>query len=85
MNRFSCVAILLASTVIPQAALAQFEGMKYRIPTDANTVVLVNADKIFGSKVADANRWAERRQAAYDAGILALPPDDPKTIILISF
>ena len=81
MNRLVFVAILLASTLVPQVVSAQFTGMKYRIPLDANTIVLINADKMFGSRVADAGRWAERRQAAYDAGILALPPDATEVVI----
>jgi hypothetical protein len=81
MNRITLVAILLASTLLPRVVSAQFTGMKYRIPLDANTVVLINAEKMFGSEISDKDRWAERRQAAYDAGILALPPDATEVVM----
>ncbi len=72
---------LVALMFVPNVATAQYEGMKYRIPLDANTLVLINADKMFGSRVADKERWQAKRQAAYDSGILALPPDATEVII----
>jgi hypothetical protein len=55
--------------------------MKNRIPADANTLILINAEKLFGSPVADRERWEARRQAAYDAGISSLAPDAVDVII----
>ncbi|MDG2220310.1 MAG: hypothetical protein P8L85_02960 [Rubripirellula sp.] len=48
---------------------------------DANTVVLINAEKMFGSRLADQEGWAARRKAAYDAGVTALPPDASQVVI----
>lgn len=75
MNRFLTAGLLLIASAPCVGVQAQFEGMKYRIPSDANTLVLIDAEKMFGSPVADRDRWQARRQAAYDAGISALPPD----------
>ena len=67
--------------LVPRASHAQFEGMKYRVPADANTLILINAEKMFGSPVADRGRWEARRKAAYDAGISGLPPDGTEVLL----
>ena len=72
---------LLCLLVTSSVARAQFSGMKYRIPRDANTLILINAEKMFGSPVADRQHWAARRQAAYDAGMIALPPDATEVVL----
>lgn len=78
------IALLLTSFVFSvPLALAQtpFSGMRYRVPTDANTLVMINADKMFNSPVADRERWDSRRKAAYDAGLSALPPDAREVLL----
>ena len=74
-------SMLLTLLVMPAIAHAQFKGMRPRIPVSANTLILINAEKMFGSPVADRERWQARRQAAYDAGLSALPPDATEVII----
>jgi hypothetical protein len=81
INRRIVVSLLLAGTLIPGLAQAQFTGMRSRIPKDANTLVLFNTEKMFGSPVADRERWDARREAAYQAGISALPPDATEVVI----
>ncbi|WP_153556863.1 hypothetical protein [Roseimaritima sediminicola] len=73
--------LLLVSCLATTTASAQFQGMRNRIPGDANTLVLINAEKVFGSAIAERQRWQERRQAAYEAGIMALPPDATEVIL----
>ncbi|TWU43750.1 hypothetical protein Q31b_12800 [Novipirellula aureliae] len=82
MNRLLMTTFLLTATLLPTVGQAQFEGMKYRIPSDANSLILINAEKLFGSPVADRDRWAARRQAAFDAGISALPPDATEVMLV---
>lgn len=72
---------MLGFSLLPTLASAQFSGMRTRIPGDANTIVLINAEKMFGSQVADREGWAARRKAAYEAGISALPPDATQVVI----
>ncbi len=81
MNRILLCSPLFALLLIPGVSDAQFEGMKYRIPLDANTLVLINAEKMFGSKVADRDRWEARRKAAYESGVSALPPDATSVLL----
>jgi hypothetical protein len=74
----TCFFILL---IAPRAAEGQFSGMKPRIPSDANTLVLINVAKLLDSDVADQKRWEARRQAAYQAGVSALPPDATEVVL----
>lgn len=81
MNRAVSYSLLLAFLLSPTVAMAQFRGMRNRVPADANTLILINAEKMFGSPVADRERWAARRKAAYDAGVSALPPDATEVLL----
>jgi len=36
---------------------------------------MIDAEKLFGSSLADRERWDARRKAAFEAGVSALPPD----------
>lgn len=75
MNRIALSVILLGCSLAPTVAQVPFKGMRTRIPNDANTLILINAEKMFGSPVADREGWAARRKAAYDAGVTALSPN----------
>lgn len=81
MNRLVVAIPLLACCFLPSIATAQFKGMRARIPSDANVLILLNVDKMLGSRVADRERWEARRQAAYDAGVSALPPDATEVVL----
>jgi len=81
MKRAVCLPLLLTFLLTPSLATAQFAGMRERVPADANTLVLINAQKMFGSRIADREGWKVRRQAAFDAGISALPPDATEVLI----
>ena len=81
MKRAVCIPLLLTFLLTPTLATAQFAGMSVRVPADANTLVLINANKMFGSKIADRQGWKVRRDAAYNAGISALPPDATEVLI----
>lgn len=70
-----CCAFLLAGFSVGSVANAQFDGMRWALPTDSNMVVLIDADKLFGSQLADKERWQGKRKAAYEAGVSALAPD----------
>ncbi len=81
MKRPVFLSLLIASLLAPAVSQAQFKGMRNRIPGDTNTLILINAEKLFGSPVADRERWDARRKAAYDAGISALPPDATEVLL----
>ena len=81
MKSAVCLPLLLTFLLTPTIATAQFGGMRARVPADANTLVLINAQKMFGSRIADREGWQARRQAAYESGISALPPNATEVLI----
>ncbi|WP_040766960.1 hypothetical protein [Novipirellula maiorica] len=81
MNRLICFAILLSILATSGVGSAQYEGMKYRIPQDTNMLVLIDLHKMFGSPVANRERWMARRKAAFDAGMIATPPGAEAVIL----
>lgn len=81
MKSAFCLPLLLTFLLTPTIANAQFAGMRARVPADANTLVLINAQKMFGSRIADREGWQARRKAAYDSGISSLPPDATDVLI----
>ena len=80
MTRIVLLVSLLLSAPLA-GAQSPFAGMKYRIPTDANTMILINAEKMFNAPIADRERWSARAKAAYDSGLSALPPDASQVIL----
>ena len=54
-------------------AQAQFGTLALRIPNDANTIFVLNADKILNSQLAKADNWREQRERAAAAGLSILP------------
>ncbi len=80
MIRFCSPALTFLMLVTPVVAQS-FKGMRSRIPDDANTLILINAEKMFGSPVADRDRWEARRKAAYESGVSALPPDAVQVVL----
>lgn len=81
MKRLVVAFPLLLLFFLPDVAQAQFKGMRPRIPSDTNVLILMNVDKMIGSRVADKERWEARRKAAYDAGVSALPPDATEVVL----
>ena len=81
MIRIALLLVSLALAVPAADAQTPFQGMRYRIPSDANTLVLINAEKMFNAPIADRERWSARRKAAFEAGLIALPPDASEVIL----
>jgi len=52
----------------------QFELLARRIPRDANALVLFNVEKILQSEIAVKEGWKDKHEAAFDDGLVFLPP-----------
>jgi hypothetical protein len=77
----NCCVLLLSWLAVGNFASAQFDGMRWALPTDSNMVILIDAEKLFGSRLADNERWQAKRKAAYDAGVSVLAPDVSQVIL----
>jgi len=78
MNRsVSCALVALFALIfvaLPSLARAQFSDLVERLPAGANTLVVINAEKIFASPVAIKEGWRQNYESAFAAAPLLLPP-----------
>jgi len=72
---------LLGTLFCSSPLVAQIEGLRTRIPSDANAVVVIDVEKLFGSPVADRERWEAKREAAFNAGVTFLSPNTQGVVI----
>jgi len=66
-------------------AQAQYEPLLKHIPDSANSIVLVNADSIFASPIAQSGGWAASREERFSAGMTSLPPKADLLVIAAEY
>ena len=81
MNRLCIASLASVSLIVAAVGQTPFMGMNSRIPNDANTLILINAEKMFGSPVANREHWEARRKAAFESGVSALPNDATEVVL----
>ncbi len=72
-----CLILLFAASCVitlPQVANGQFGGLVGRVPSDANSLVILNVEKMKMSPIAKTQNWRANHEAASAAGITILPP-----------
>lgn len=73
-----CAAVI---GLLTSSASAQFAKLVKRVPSSANTIILLNADKVFSSEVALREGWRTDFQKAIEAGMVHLPADTQQYIL----
>ncbi|TWT87484.1 hypothetical protein Mal64_30230 [Pseudobythopirellula maris] len=63
------------------AAQAEFADLLAKVPRDSNLVVLVNAEKAFGSKVGVAEGWRQSYRSNSDQAPLRMPPEASEYVL----
>ena len=74
-NLASTLLILSLLLTTATATFAQFGDLTSRVPNDANTLVLVDVEKLMASDLANREGWAAAHEKAFHSGLLAIPPD----------
>jgi hypothetical protein len=59
--------------VATNRALCQFDDMVRYIPSHANALVMVNAEKLFASEVAKSQNWEAQRAKRFESGLTSIP------------
>ena len=72
---------LALAFLVSLPAWSQFDDLASKVPSNANAMFLVNADKILDSPAAKAGNWKEKVQEAYASGVTILPPDADQAIM----
>jgi len=79
-----CGLWLLAATLIlapvNRARGQEFDELVKRLPRGANSIVLLNVDKILASPIAVREKWQTKHEQAYASGLSVLPPDAKQAV-----
>ena len=67
-------AVVSIYGILSSPALSQFDEMVKHVPSHANVLFLVNAEKLFASEVAKSQDWQAQRGKRFDSGLTCLPP-----------
>ena len=63
------------------AVQAQFEDLAKRLPNSTNSLVMVDAARIYRSDIAVNEGWSQNRQSRFAAGLTAIPPEADKIVL----
>ncbi len=75
------VAVVLVCVSLSSPALSQFDEMVKHVPSHANALFLVNAEKVFASEVAKSQHWQAQRGKRFDSGLTCLPAKATRVVI----
>jgi hypothetical protein len=73
-------ALAFAFTMVSSAA-AQFEELLNKVPGTANSLALVNGEKLFNSPLAVKEGWKEKYSEAFASGLVSIPPDTKRMLL----
>jgi hypothetical protein len=66
---------LLLGLAAPRPAAAQFEQLAAKVPGTANAIVLLDAQKVMASPIAQKQGWKEKYEEAFASGLVTISPD----------
>ena len=75
------LALLAVCTAFPGIARAQFQDLLTRVPSDANTLIILNVEKIMQSPIAQKENWRARQESSFSAGLIILPPEASRFVM----
>jgi hypothetical protein len=79
------VFVLAALGGIASTASAQLQQLAAKVPADANSLVLLNIEKVMNSPAAVKNKWNTDHSKSYSAGITFLPPNSKAAVLAAQY
>ncbi len=79
-----CGLIAIGSTSRPASAVADFAELLLRVPREANTLVLIDVDKLLRSPLATREGWKEKLAQSYVDTPMLIPPDAGRLVLAAS-
>ena len=67
--------------LIVRPVWSQFDEMVKHVPSNANSLCLVNAEKVFNSAFAKSGGWQEQRGKRFESGLTFLPPKATRMVV----
>ncbi len=81
----AAVGVLSIAWSLAAPARADFPDMLRRVPTEANVLLLIDAERISASPLATREGWQEKRESDYEARPLTFPPQATKLVRAAQF
>ena len=80
-HRWLGVPFLACLLMLSRPAVAQFEQLAAKVPSQANAIVLLDAQKLLASPLAVKEGWKEKYEQAFASGMVTIPPDTKHMIL----
>jgi hypothetical protein len=82
MSRRIVIGLLILVGVLGvRPAWAEFSELAGRVPSDANTLVMIDMEKILASPAARKGEWESKLHHAFDEGLTILPPNTRRAVL----
>jgi hypothetical protein len=72
---------LLITFFLSRPARAQFEELAAKVPSTANAIVLLDAQKLMASKLAQTEGWKDKYEQAFAMGLVSISPHTERMIL----
>lgn len=79
------LVVLCLMTCSTSVLRGQFDDLVDKVPASANSIFLLNVDKVLASPAAAKNNWKGKVQEAYTSGVTILPPQATQAVLSASF
>src|SRR5687767_1807384 len=77
--------LFLVAGLVCTPTSAQFDELLNKTPATANSIFLINVDKVLQSPAAAAGNWKTKAHEAYATGVTILPPDASQAVLSAHF
>ncbi len=85
VNRLASTVTLASVVFSVSAGFGQFDDLVQKVPSSANSIFLLNVEKVLASPAAAKNNWKDKVQEAYVTGVTILPPQASQVVLSASF
>jgi hypothetical protein len=79
------IAALVLSCIPAAFAADEFAALARFLPDDANAVIVVNAESLYGSPLGQKEGWKAKYVDAFEAAPLVLPPSAQRCVLAAEF
>lgn len=80
-RRFLSLSFAFATALTPALTAAQFEPLLAKLPAGGNTLVMINADAVFQSELAQSEGWRREYGDNFSEAPLLMPPDAERFVL----
>jgi hypothetical protein len=82
MRTILCLALpVVWGGMLARPAWSQFDEMARHVPGRANSLCLINAERLFASAIAKDGDWQQQRGKRFESGLTSVPPNATHVVI----